>query len=124
MAYRSARGICALTHWGYRFVILWHDDNHARNMLKVLTSPQIQILYYSTIAELVSTRQVVTHTVTLTARTHTARPRGERASYYTRIEVASCEALRVGRVLRREHLALDPVEGPDGRQVDLAQADS
>ena len=36
----------------------------------------------------------------------------------------SHKALRVGRILRGEHVALDPVEGPDGRQVDLAQAES
>ena len=80
--------------------------------------------------ELQATTSVVTHTVFLglaVRHTHprTPTPRGPAArGRPTRLEVGSCEALRVGRVLRREHLALDPVEGPDGRQVDLAQADS
>ena len=87
-------------------------------------SPQIQYCTYSTLAELVSKYTSGGDTHCNSNRTYPHRGPGERASYYTRIEVASCEALRVGRVLRREHLALDPVEGPDGRQVDLAQADS
>ena len=53
---------------------------------------------------------------------HTYPPRARREGV-SRIETVA-RSRRVGRDLRREHVALDRVEGPDGRQVDLAQAES
>ena len=79
-------------------------------------SPQIQ--YCTSIAELVSTRQVVTHTVTLTARhtharTHTAAPaRGRPAIHASRWPLAKRYAL-VGSSVENISLLI-PSKAPTG----------
>ena len=73
----------------------------------------LQIQYCTSIAELVSTRQVVTHTVTRTARTHTAAPaRGRPAIHASRWPLAKRYAL-VGSSVENISLLI-PSKAPTG----------